>query len=59
LAARPLEEKRLAMGERSSKTYAIKAAEPVSSKDINEERFEFALQRQNRKGKMKCYPFQR
>jgi two-component sensor histidine kinase len=36
-------QKRLPMGERSSETYAIKAAEPVVSKDIrNEERFEFA-----------------
>ena len=52
-------EKRLAMGERSSETYSIKAAEPVISKDISkEERFEFALRRQNRKGK-KCNPFQR
>ncbi len=36
-------EKRLPMRERSSETYAIKAAEPVISTDINaEERYEFA-----------------
>jgi two-component sensor histidine kinase len=36
-------ETRLSMGDRSSETYAIEAARPVISKDIdNEERFEFA-----------------